>query len=127
MTHRRRLKSRLGSPEPLPGSSDVICGIRATARRVHPQAKRRSPQLFLGVKDCHENKPESDLPLASPARRIRLRRTDRIASIVNLSANTRERLANQSRHSPANHQAGRKCFALKLRQAQLTLTPEAEY
>src|SRR5215213_6791245 len=78
------IEIQVGFPRAPAGSSDVICGIRATARRVHPQAKRRSPQLLLGVNDCHENKPESDSPLASLLRPNSppARGSDRLNSLI---------------------------------------------
>jgi hypothetical protein len=44
----------------LPGSTDVICGIRATGRRVRPQTIWPSSTVHRGVNFCQENKPESD-------------------------------------------------------------------
>jgi hypothetical protein len=47
-------------PGGLRGSTDVICGIRATARQFRPQPKRRSSTIDRAAVIEKKNKPESD-------------------------------------------------------------------
>src|SRR6266404_1221409 len=80
-TRRCRLQSLRVTPG-LPGSSDVICGIRATAPGVHPQAKRGSSTAIRVIIVNQENKPESDSRCASPARRFRVGRVRGLAASI---------------------------------------------